>query len=229
MASRSRLRASLVAVGASAVQAAAILAIAFGNLAYVASARAVEQPVDAAVGEALEEAAAGSQQLSAEELEEVVGPVALYPDELLAVVLPASTYPLQIVQASRFLEKHAENPELKPDEEWDESILALLNYPEALELMNNDLNWTWKLGEAVADQQEDVMDAVQSFRGKVDEAGNLESNDKVTVVRDEGEGEAAGQQVIIIESASPEVIYVPTYQPSTVVVQQAAPVRRIRS
>ncbi|MFQ6005861.1 MAG: DUF3300 domain-containing protein, partial [Woeseia sp.] len=87
--------------------------------------------------------------LSAEALEELVGPVALYPDDLLAIVLPASTYPLQVVQAARFLERLEDDPSLKPDEEWDESITALLNYPEVVELMNDDIEWTWRLGEAV--------------------------------------------------------------------------------
>jgi len=87
--------------------------------------------------------------LTADQLVELVGPVALYPDELLAITLPAATYPLEIVQAARFLEKHKSNPELKPDEKWDESVLGLLNYPEVIDLMNKDLDWTWKLGAAV--------------------------------------------------------------------------------
>jgi uncharacterized membrane protein YgcG len=204
------LAAGLFRILGSATHALAIWVMAWGNLAYVATAGAAETPTEPPT------AAAG---LSAAELEELLGPIALYPDELLAVVLPASTYPLQIVQASRFLEKHAADPELEPDEDWDESILALLNYPEVLDKMNEDLDWTWKLGEAVADQQADVLDAVQSFRAKVDAAGNLESNDKVAVVKETQED----QQVIIIESTSTEVIYVPTYQPSTVVVYQTSP------
>jgi len=210
MPSRSRPSATLGSILGSAIHAAAITALAFGNLAYLAAAGAAETPA---------EPAAQGARLSAAELEELVGPVALYPDELLAIALPAATYPLQIVQAARFLEKKEEDPELQPDEEWDPSVLGLLNYPEVIDLMNQDLNWTWKLGEAVAEQQQDVMDAIQLFRAKVDGAGNLESNDKVTVVK-ETQGE---QQIIVIESASPEVIYVPTYQPSTVVVQQATP------
>jgi hypothetical protein len=194
----------------SAIHGLTITALALGHLGYATAAGAAETP---------SEPAAEATRLSAAELEELVGPVALYPDELLAVVLPASTYPLQIVQGARFLDKRKTDSELQPDEEWDASILALLNYPEVIDLMNEDLNWTWKLGEAVAEQQEDVMDAVQRFRAKVDEAGNLESNDKVTVVKETEEQ----QQIIVIESASPEVIYVPTYQPSTVVVYQTTP------
>jgi hypothetical protein len=204
-----RPRTALARLFASAVHALAVTGIAFGHLGHAAAARAVEAP-----------AAPPPAAAAAPELEELVGPIALYPDELLALALPASTYPLEIVQAARFLEKYENDPELQPDEAWDPSILGLLNYPEVIELMNDDLNWTWQLGEAVANRQQDVMDAVQSFRAKVDAAGNLASNEQVTVVKESG-GE---QPIIVIESASPEVIYVPQYEPSTVVVYQPAPV-----
>jgi hypothetical protein len=154
-----------------------------------------------------------------DELETLVGPVALYPDELLGIVLPAATYPLQIVQAARFLERHAQDDALEPDPGWDQSVLGLLNYPEVVDMMNSDLNWTWQLGEAVANQQQDVMDAVQRFRHQTREAGNLVTNDRVVVSEQEGEGEP----IVIIESASPEVIYVPVYRPSTVVVYYGTP------
>ncbi len=153
--------------------------------------------------------------LTIEQLVELVGPIALYPDELLAIVIPASTYPMEIVQASRFLEQYKNQPDLKPDEQWEPSVLGLLNYPEVVELMNNDLDWTWKLGEAVVNQQDDVMEAIQQFRNKAQEAGNLESNDKQIIVVE--------KEIIKIESASPEVIYVPSYRPSTVVVYQTTP------
>lgn len=153
--------------------------------------------------------------LSAEEIETLIAPVALYPDELISILLPASTFPLQIVQASRYLDKRKADESLKPDEDWDSSVLGLLNYPEVIEIMNEDLDWTWKLGEAVVNQQPDVMTSIQLFRGKADEAGNLESNEKTVVIKE--------TQVIKIESASPEVIYVPSYNPTTVVVYQTAP------
>ncbi len=191
------------------IHGAAISALTFG-LAYTAVARAAKTP---------SEPVAEGAKFSAAELDELVGPVALYPDELLGIVLPASTYPLQIVQAARFLKKQEADPDLKPDEEWDTSIIGLLNYSEVVNMMNEDLNWTWKLGEAVADQQDDVMDAVQRFRAKVDDAGNLQSNDKVKILKETEED----QQIIIIESASPDVIYVPTYQPTTVIVYSAVP------
>jgi len=176
-----------------------------------------------AVAEEAQQAAAPAESassdapalLTADQLVELVGPVALYPDELLAITLPAATYPLEIVQAARFLEKHKKNPDLKPDEKWDESVLGLLNYPEVIDLMNKDLDWTWKLGAAVTDQQGDVMDAVQQFRNQAHTAGNLDSNEKQIIIVE--------KEIIKIESATPEVIYVPTYQPSTVVVVQSAP------
>jgi len=145
-------------------------------------------------------------------LEDLVAPVALYPDDLLAIVLPASTYPIQIVQASRFLADRESNPDLEPHPEWDESVYALLNYPEALAVLDGDLDWTWQLGEAVIEDQGAVMDAVQRFRSRVYAAGNLESNDKLVVARED--------EAILIAPADPEVIYVPTYYPSQVVVVQ---------
>jgi hypothetical protein len=204
-----------------ALHALLVVGVACGNLAYVAASGAAQtaaaaEPERAAMTDA--------------ELEELLGPIALYPDELLGIVLPASTYPLQIVQAARLLEKMKQEPDLKPDEDWDPSVIGLMNYPEVIQLMNDDLDWTWKLGDAVAADQSAVMDAVQGFRAKVDAAGNLQDNDKMTITRespepgeiDVPEGEPQ-PQIIVIESASPEVIYVPTYQPTTVVVQQAAP------
>jgi len=145
-------------------------------------------------------------------LEDLVAPVALYPDDLLAIVLPASTYPIQIVQASRFLADRESNPELEADPEWDESVYALLNYPEALAVLDDDLDWTWQLGAAVVEDQGAVMDAVQRFRHRVYAAGNLESNDKQVVAQED--------QAILIEPADPEVVYVPTYTPAQVVVVQ---------
>ncbi len=154
--------------------------------------------------------------LSITELEDIVGPVALYPDDLLAIVLPASTYPLQVVQAARFLERLEADPSLKPDEAWDESITALLNYPEVVDLMNEDIDWTWRLGEAVVAQQADVIAAVESFRDKAYAAGNLKSDERQTVSNEDG--------VIEIEPVNEDVIYVPYYEPESVVVYQPRPV-----
>jgi len=157
------------------------------------------------------------EPLSAEEVAELVAPIALYPDDLLSIVLPASTYPLHIVQAVRFLEARKEDENLEPPEAWDDSIIALLNYPEALELMNSDLDWTWKLGEAVLNQQEDVIDAIGDFRETARLVGNLES-DEYQIVDELDDG------TIEITLANPEVIYVPYYEPSSVTAYSPWPV-----
>jgi hypothetical protein len=153
---------------------------------------------------------------TAEELHEIVGPIALYPDDLVAIVLPASTYPLQVVQAARFLDRRANDSSLKPDEAWDDSIVALLNYPEVVELLNDDLDWTYDLGTAVLNQRADVLNAIQDFREEAYAAGNLRTDERQTVARDDG--------AIEITSADPQVIYVPYYEPERVVVYQPVPV-----
>ena len=154
----------------------------------------------------------GIPLLTPTELDELIGPIALYPDDLLAVVLPASTYPLQVVQAQRVLDDLADDPDLQPDPDWDDSIVALLNYPEVLELLNEDLDWTWRLGEAVVAQQEDVVAAVEDFRNRAYAAGNLQSDEYQTVSEEDG--------FIEITPVSEEVIYVPYYEPAEVVVYQ---------
>jgi len=155
-------------------------------------------------------ASAGAPAYSAAELEKLVGPIALYPDDLVAIILPASTYPLQLVQASRFFDKRKANPQLQPDSTWDDSVKSLLNYPDIVKKMNDDLDWTEALGEAVVTNSSAVLDAVQAFRRRAEGAGNLKSDAKQVVVVE--------KEVIRIVPANPEVIYVPQYQPSTVVV-----------
>lgn len=145
----------------------------------------------------------------------LVAPVALYPDDLLVIVLPASTYPLDIVKAQRFLDQVESNPDLQPDEAWDETVQALLNYPEVIKLMSDDLDWTTELGEAMVSQPEAVMEAVQQFRAQAQTAGNLETNEQQVVVQE--------KETIIIQPADPEVIYVPVYEPSQVVVYYGYP------
>jgi hypothetical protein len=154
------------------------------------------------------------KNLSAAQLEALVGPVALYPDDLLALVLPASTQPQQVVDAKRFLEQRKTNASLEPPKTWDPSVIALLNYPDALNRMSADFTWLQQLGTSVVDQQAAVMDAVQSFRRKVLEAGNLKSDDKQNI--SVKPGGAGASQVVVIEPASPQAIYVPTYQPTSV-------------
>ena len=140
--------------------------------------------------------------LDDKQLEELLGPVALYPDDLLAIVLPASTFPLQIVQAARF---RARTPDAKPDEKWDDSVVALLNYPEVLKKLNDDLDWTWRLGEAVINQQPQVLAAITGFRNRAQLAGNLKSDDKQVV--------EVREKIVYIRPANERVIYVPYYDP----------------
>jgi len=174
-------------------------------------------PLEAEVlDEGAELAAAAEDHLSLEELEALVGRIALYPDDLLAIVLPASAYPLQIVQAARFLDELEDDPGLEPDESWDDSVVALLNYPEVLRMMNEDLEWTYALGEAVVSQQPDVIAAIEAFRDKAYAAGNLKSDDRQTVKRENG--------VIQIQPVEEDVIYVPYYEPERVIVYQPEPV-----
>jgi hypothetical protein len=164
-------------------------------------------------------APAGQQQkrLSEAELDQLVAPIALYPDPLLAQVLMASTYPLEIVQAARFAEANKSLTGDKLDEalakeDWDASVKALVATPTVIEMMNDQLDWTQNLGDAVLAQQADVMDAIQRLRAKAEANGKLEttSEQKVTTTQE------AGKQVIVIEPASPETVYVPYYEPSVV-------------
>ena len=179
-------------------------------------------PVDESgnpVAEYKPEAVAGSEELtilSGPELEGIIGPIALYPDDLLAIVLPASTYPLQIVQAARFLKDLKSDPSLKPDPDWDDSVVALSNYPEIIEMMADDLDWTWRLGEAVVAQQPAVIAAIERFRDRAYAAGNLKSDDHQIVAQEDG--------VIQITPVEEDVIYVPYYEPERVVVYQPRPV-----
>ena len=179
-------------------------------------------PVDESgktVAEYAPEQATGTEELtilSGPELEGIIGAIALYPDDLLAIVLPASTYPLQIVQAARFLEDLKSDPSLKPNPDWDDSVVALTNYPEIVQMMSDDLDWTWRLGEAVVAQQPAVIAAIERFRDRAYAAGNLKTDDHQTVVQEDG--------VIQITPVQEDVIYVPYYEPERVVVYQPRPV-----
>jgi hypothetical protein len=166
---------------------------------------------------AAEVAPASAYQVKPETtLEDLVAPIALYPDDLLAILLPASAYPLDVVQASRFLDRLEKDKSLQPDPAWDESVRNLLNTPEVVDLMAENLDWTIRLGEEVATDQSAVMEAIQEFRRRVDSAGNLESDDRQKVIVEE--------EAIRIETADPQVIYVPQYSPQVVVVPAPVPV-----
>lgn len=157
----------------------------------------------------------GSKTFSPEELNQLIAPIALYPDSLLAQIFMASTYPLEVVQAARWAK---ENKNLKGDaltaalekQSWDPSVKSLVNFPQVLNMMNEKLDWTQKLGDAFLAQQKDVMDTVQKLRQKASAEGNLKSTEQQTVVVQKE------TQTIVIEPANPQVVYVPAYNPTVV-------------
>ena len=148
-----------------------------------------------------------------EKLDSLLAPIALYPDELLAQTLMASTYPLDVVEAARFVKA---NRELKGDaldkevlkKNWDPSVQSLTAFPQVLEMMDDKLEWTQELGDAFLSDKQRVMQTVQGLRQKADASGNLQSNEQQKVVKE--------QTTIIIEPAQPDVVYVPTYNPTVV-------------
>ena len=145
-----------------------------------------------------------------EELQQLVAPIALYPDALVSQILAGATYPTEIVEADRWMQEH---PNLKGKElatevdkqSWDPSVKALTQFPSVLANMDKNLSWTSSLGDAFANQPNDVMDAVQVMRARAEKTANLQSNKQVNV-KTQG-------QTIVIEPADPEVVYVPTYDP----------------
>jgi hypothetical protein len=161
-----------------------------------------------------------SKAPSTEELNQLVAPIALYPDSLLAQVLMASTYPLEIVEASRWLEA---NPGLEgkaledamQGQTWDPSVKSLTAFSQVLTMMNDKLDWTTQLGNAFLADQKAVMDTVQVLRQKAKDEGNLQSNEQQQV-KEEATTSSSTTQTIIIEPADPKVVYVPTYNPTIV-------------
>jgi hypothetical protein len=147
------------------------------------------------------------------ELQQLVAPIALYPDALIGQILAASTYPTQIVEAARWLQQ---NSGLKGDalvsavnqQPWDDSVKGLTQFPSVLENMNTNLSWTSSLGDAYFNDSQAVMQAIQGLRNQAVNAGNLASSPQQSVTR---EG-----QTIVIQPADPEVVYVPTYSPAAV-------------
>jgi hypothetical protein len=152
-----------------------------------------------------------------EQIEQLVAPIALYPDALVAQVLMASTYPLEVVQAARWSKQNPKVTgkaleEAMQKQAWDPSVKSLAATPQVLEMMNEKLDWTQKLGDAFLANQKEVLDSVQRLRKKALDAGNLKSG-KEQKVSSEQEGSTT---VIKIEPANPEVVYVPVYNPTVV-------------
>lgn len=151
--------------------------------------------------------------LQQQDLDQLLAPIALYPDQLLSQILMAATYPTDIVLADRWLQ---DNKNLKGDnlakalekQNWDPSVKSLINFPDILAMMNKNLEWTQQLGAAFLNQQQDVMNTVQKLRQKAEEAGNLKSTPKQRV--------KTVNNYIIVEPVYPDEIYIPYYDPYSV-------------
>jgi hypothetical protein len=149
-------------------------------------------------------------QQSADQLQQLVAPIALYPDGLIAQILPAATFPAEILDAQKWMEQHKD---LKGDalakevdkQSWDASVKALTQFPAVLANMNQNLAWTSELGDVYANQQQDLTNAIQTMRQRAKQAGNLKTTPQENVTNK--------GQTIVIEPAAPDVVYVPQYDP----------------
>jgi hypothetical protein len=157
-------------------------------------------------------------KLPPKELDSLVAPIALYSDQLLAQTLAASTYPLEVIQLQQWMDK---NKNLKDKaladavakQPWDPSVQGLVAFPDVVQRMAGNIQWTTDLGNAFLAQQSDVMDAVQRMRAKAQGTGNLKTSSQQVVETKTVEG---GKQVIEIQQANPDVVYVPSYDPTVV-------------
>jgi hypothetical protein len=167
--------------------------------------------------QATNSAPAALDLLTPSDLDKLVGPVALYPDPLLSLILQASTQPLEIVQADRFLDKRKTDPNAQPPSTWDSSVLGLLNYPPVVKSMSDQLDWTQKLGDAVLNQLGDVQASIQQVRSDVRARGGLLSDDKNSVVVQNG--------LIEILPTDPDKIYIPQYDAASLEPPPSPPAR----
>jgi hypothetical protein len=164
-------------------------------------------------------------QRSAAELEKLAMPIALHPDPLIAIILPASVYPLEVVQAARFVKDTNNIPKLD-QQPWDENVKAVAKFPDLIAKMDSDLTWTTELGQAFLDQPKELMDTIQSLRGKANKAGTLQSSEQqvVTVTNEvvnvtnvtqvATEVVTLTNTVVQIQPSNPQVVYVPSYPPA---------------
>lgn len=155
-------------------------------------------------------AAPQALQQGTEQLDQLVAPIALYPDALIAQILAAATHPEEIVEAQKWVEKHKhlEGEKLGKEvdkQHWDPSVKALVQFPAVLANMNQNLAWTSELGDAYMNQPKDVNQAIQTMRQRAQQAGNLKSTPQETV--------STQGQNIVIEPVAPDVVYVPEYDP----------------
>lgn len=161
--------------------------------------------------------ATSSPTFSKEEIEQMVAPIALYSDTLVSQILMASTYPLEIVSAARWRKANASLKDKALDDAlkqqtWDPSVKSLTVVPQALDMLNQNIDMTEKLGDAFLAQPKDVLDAVQRLRAKAQSQGNLKSNKEQTV----NSNQENGSTVITIVPANPDIIYVPIYNPTLI-------------
>jgi hypothetical protein len=169
------------------------------NAIAVSKQKELEQPSAAA------EESNGSPVFKQEELEQLVAPIALYPDSLISQILMASTYPLEVKHASEWVKQNKDlDAGALEKKSWDPSVKSLVNFPQVLTMMSDKLDWTQKLGDAFLSQQKGVMDAVQKLRSKAYEKGSLKTTEEQVVKKVEPD-------TIVIESAEPNVVYVPNY------------------
>ncbi|HKN25678.1 MAG TPA: DUF3300 domain-containing protein [Candidatus Acidoferrum sp.] len=148
------------------------------------------------------------------DMDALVAPIALYPDALVAQILGAATYPDQVEAADVFVKANSSLSgdaliQAAEDQEWDPSVMALLRFPSVLEKLAQNLGWTSALGDVSANQQADVMAAIQRMRAKADAAGTLKSGEQIKVVKE-------SPDIIVIQPANPQVVYVPAYNPTVV-------------
>jgi hypothetical protein len=165
-------------------------------------------------------AKAGNAVFSAAELDQMLAPIALYPDSLLAQILMAATYPGEVADAAAWSKAH---PDAKgdaavkqvADKDWDPSVQSLVAFPQVLDSLGQDAKWVTRLGDAFLADPKLVMDSVQRLRAQAEKAGNLKSNEYQNVSEQPATG-TSGTQTIVIESKDPDVVYVPSYNPSYV-------------
>lgn len=153
--------------------------------------------------------------LTDQDIDDLLAPIALYPDPLLAQILAASTYPTEVADAAAWLNDGG-NPSSIDDQNWDESVRAIAHYPDILTMLAENMDWTADLGDAFLNQPEDVTSSIQRLRWKARSVGNLENTDQQTVDIEDGD-------YIQIIPAQPEYMYVPQYDPSVIYVQRWAP------
>jgi len=149
-----------------------------------------------------------SADFSQAELEQMLAPIALYPDSLLTHILIASTYPLEIIKAQRWLDNHPNSDaddiaEGVENKNWDASVKALMPFPRVIKRLNDDVDWTQKIGDAFLQNEQQVLASIQLLRQKADNAGSLDQMDNMDISREE--------KTIIIKSVEPEIVYVPYY------------------